>query len=101
MFAHNVINKKMKSKSQQRREEVQSQSPVPATAPVAGQTSMKFPQAIERLISGAKIRREEWLNREEYGLLKDNFLMIHRNGAFHTWVVSEGDMLAIDWIVNK
>ena len=78
-----------------------STSPVPPSAPVAGQTSMKFPQAIEMLIGGAKIRREEWLDKEEYGLLKESFLMIHRGDKFHTWIVSEGDLMAQDWVIIK
>ena len=84
-----------------RREAIQSRSPLPTAKPVLGQISMKFPQAIERLIGGAKIRRIEWASKEEYGLLKDNFLMIHRGDKFHTWIVSEGDMLSTDWVIIK
>jgi len=59
--------------------------------------ALAFPLAIEALIGGKKIRRAEWSDNEEYCLLKDNFLMIHRNGKFHTWIVSEGDLLSLDW----
>lgn len=58
-----------------------------------------FPEAIGALIGGAKIRREEWSDASEFGLLKDQFLQIHRDGKFHNWIVSEGDLLAIDWII--
>ena len=58
-----------------------------------------FPEAIAALIGGAKIRREEWSDAGEFGLLKDSFLMIHRNDKLHNWIVSEGDMLALDWII--
>lgn len=60
---------------------------------------MPFPDAIKEVMGGAKIRRVEWSDPEEYALLKDSFLMIHRNDKFHTWIVSEGDMLAIDWVI--
>ena len=58
-----------------------------------------FPAAIEALIGGAKIRREEWSDASEFGLLKDQYLMIHRGEKFHAWLVSEGDLLALDWVI--
>lgn len=60
---------------------------------------LSFTDAIMAVVGGKKIRREEWSDKEEYCLLKDNFLMIHRNNKFHTWIVSEGDLLAMDWII--
>lgn len=75
-----------------------SQSPLPSEES-AVETPIAFPFAIEMLIGGKKIRRKEWESEDEYGLLKDNFLMIHRNDKFHTWIVSEGDLLAQDWVV--
>lgn len=77
-----------------------SQSPLPPKGngkPV--DQAVSFPEAIKHLIGGKTIRRKEWADLSEYGLLKDSFLMIHRNGAFHTWIVSEGDMLAVDWMI--
>lgn len=53
------------------------------------------------LIGGGKIRRVEWNDADEYCLLKDSYLMIHRGGKFHTWIVSEGDLLASDWVIVK
>ena len=90
----------MKSKSQKRREEVQSQSPVPKDA---GTTKLQlgFSAAISAVIGGKKIRRVEWADQEEYCLLKESFLMIHRNDKFYTWIVSEGDLLSIDWEIIK
>lgn len=74
-------------------------SPVPKTRKVIVQLS--FPKAMEEIVNGKQIRRQEWGDLDEYCLLKDSFLMIHRNGKFHGWTVSEGDMLAIDWVVVK
>jgi hypothetical protein len=31
--------------------------------------------------------------------MNNGFLMLHRNGKWHTWIVSEGDMLGQDWVV--
>lgn len=77
-----------------------SQSPVsPKKKEVGASNLLSFPDAIHALIGGASIRRAEWEDPTEYGILKDSFLMIHRNGKFHTWIVSEGDLLATDWII--
>ncbi len=79
-----------------------SVSPVPPVKePNKIVTNLSFPNAAQAIINGSKVRRVEWADKEEYCLLKDNFLMIHRNGKFHAWIVSEGDVMAIDWeIVN-
>lgn len=60
-----------------------------------------FASAMITIINGKKIRRLEWTDQEEYGLLKDNFLMIHRDNKFHQWIVSDGDLSAIDWVILK
>lgn len=78
-----------------------SQSPLPqkeAGSKLVAQM-LSFPQAINAIIGGKSVRRKEWSDADEYGVLRDSFLMIHRAGKFHTWIVSEGDMLAIDWII--
>lgn len=79
----------------------QSASPLPVEKTKVVSNQLTFLQAMERLMSGAKIRRQEWSDKEEYCLLKNDFLMIHRGDAFHGWIVSEGDMLAIDWVIIK
>ena len=75
-----------------------SQSPVPKkqNKKVEG---MSFPDAMRVLIGGKQIKRLEWTDASEFCLLKESFLMIHRNGKYHTWIVSEGDLLAIDWVL--
>jgi len=78
-----------------------SQSPLPPKAGNKLEKEMPFLEALGHLIGGMKITRKEWADLEEYCLLKDNFLMIHRKEKFHTWIVSEGDILAIDWVVIK
>jgi len=79
---------------------MQSQSPLPKGARKI-EVTLAFPDAISLLIGGERIRRKEWSDLQEYGLLKDDFLMIHRNDKFHTWIVSEGDLMAKDWVVVK
>lgn len=76
-----------------------SQSPLPPQ--IKKEKGTTFPLAIGLIIIGKKVRRLEWSDPEEYCLLKDSFLMIHRGDKFHQWIVSEGDMMAIDWVVIK
>lgn len=74
-----------------------SQSPIPSFRKVAIQ--LAFPEAIRAVIGGAKIQRLEWTDKKEYGLLQDSFLKIHKKGEIHNWIVSEGDLMARDWVI--
>lgn len=90
-------NKKNKKKSVD-----VSASPVPVPNTQASgnpMINMSFSRAIESLIGGKKIRRAEWSDEQEYCLLENNYLSIHRNGKFHAWIISEGDLMAKDWMV--
>lgn len=72
------------------------------TSPVPKKTAPKlltFPQALNQLIDEKKITRVEWNDPQEYGILHDKFLCIHTKGKLHSWLVSESDLLAIDWMV--
>lgn len=62
--------------------------------------TMDFPDAIRKVIEGKKIARISWAN-DDYGFVKDDFLSIFTKGAFHTWLVSQGDLEAEDWFVVK
>lgn len=58
---------------------------------------MTFPQAMEKVLSGEKVRRNDW-PEEAYGHLKDSFLMVNNTGKEdRQWLVSEADMTATDW----
>ena len=80
-------------------EEDKLESPLPTdTVGKSGSGEGSCPWAIEAIMFGEKVTRKEWDNRREYCLLKDNFLQIYREEKFHNWIVSEGDMLALDWM---
>lgn len=83
--------------------EKKSLSPVPNKFPIIKTNSKNLSclEAIRAIINGFKVRRIEWGDDNEFCVLKDNFMMIHRNNKFHTWIVSEGDLMAIDWIIIK
>lgn len=72
-------------------------SPPPTIDSNPVKVGMHFPEAIEKLTKGAKIRRESW-PVADYGLLKDGWLSIYRNGEFFTWKVNDGDLLGEDWV---
>lgn len=60
--------------------------------------TMDFPDAIRQLINGKRIARVEWHNAD-YGVLRNGWLTIFRDGTFHTWLVNDGDLMADDFIV--
>ena len=60
--------------------------------------TMDFPDAIRELINGRRIARVEWHNAD-YGVLKDGWLTIFKDGTFRTWLVNDGDLTSDDWQV--
>lgn len=75
---------------------MENQSPVPQTVK-QNKVEMPFYDAVRCMIEGAKVTRVEWNNEEEYGHMKDGFVMIHMKDHDYKWVISDGDYLAIDW----
>lgn len=52
------------------------------------------------VISGGRITRTGWSDPEIYGVLRNSRLQIFlKDGLFHDWIVTDGDMIANDWIV--
>lgn len=75
---------------------VQTTSPIPTVS--KKEELLTLPQALNEVIDGKKITRLAW-NNDHYCLLKDNYLELYREGKFHQWIINDGDLLAIDWIV--
>lgn len=67
--------------------------------PVQSQVVMNFYDALREVIKGEKITRISWNDQGEFGFMHDGFLTIRTKGAFHQWLVSDGDMEATDWVV--
>jgi len=64
------------------------------------QETMTFFEALQRVVSGQRITRLDWDDRAWWGMLLDGRLCIHKpDGQYHAWIVSDGDMLAEDWII--
>lgn len=75
-----------------------STSPFPAPTKVS-EVKMDFYAALKKVMGGKKITRIEW-SEKCYGFLSpDGLLSIHRNLNDHNWIVSDGDILAEDWII--
>ena len=66
------------------------------TSPVP-QKTMDFPDAVRELMIGKRIQRLEW-HDSEYGFMKEDFLTIHKKEVDHNWIISNGDLLAGDWV---
>jgi len=76
-----------------------SQSPTPTTTLVA---VVDFPAAMDAIIAGKKVRKQEWADAgepESYATLSNGWLSIFRNGQMHPWQVNDGDMRGKDWII--
>ena len=67
---------------------------------VRPQEMLDFPLAIAEVIAGRKISRQEWQNKEYYGVLSDGRLKLHKSdGQFYDWIVTDGDLQSEDWVV--
>lgn len=79
-------------------EQVMNASPVPKLATSRDKT-MLFGEALIEVTRGRKITRIDWSSNDEYGFLEKGQLMICTKGATHIWAVSDGDILATDWVL--
>lgn len=73
-----------------------------STSPTVQSVQIKkfdFPEAIRKLNMGQKVTRLEWGNPEYYLDVVDTHLKIHKpDNKFYDLIVSDGDMLADDWM---
>lgn len=59
-----------------------------------------FPAALHAVIDGERVTKREWQNANIYLDIKDGFLTLHKaDGTEHQLLVSEGDLLGLDWYV--
>lgn len=76
--------------------EIVSRSPLPKKKP----EPMSFPQAIQAVMDKKKITRREWADSRIYGFLNGEVLSLHKeDDKNYQWIVSEGDLMAGDWMV--
>lgn len=71
-------------------------------SPPAVIAEMDWPAAQGAVIDGKKVTRKEWGNSEIRVFLADGLLKIRKaDGSLHALLVSDGDMLANDWVVVR
>ena len=83
--------------------EDQPTSPVP----VSSNQALNFPEALDAILMGAKVTKEDWDDEDIYGFMStvayaagnNDQLMIHRNGKDHQWILSKGDIEGEDFFV--
>ena len=69
----------------------------PLPDPITTPLTLKFSDAIEKIVEGKRVTRIAWENKD-YCLLKDGWLSIYTKDDFHIWKVNDGDMEATDWV---
>jgi len=77
-------------------------SPLPAKKEeIKVEPKLGFFTALNSVLEGQKITREEWESKEIYGYMLDKVLCLHKEDGDHSWIISEQDMLADDWVIVK
>lgn len=62
--------------------------------------NLNFSQAIEEVLKGRSITKLEWGDKQYFGILKNEKLMLHKpDSKFYDWVLSEADMRGDDFVI--
>lgn len=72
-------------------------SPVPLKDEVI--KTLSFFDALKELAGGKRITKLEWADKNSYGILTDGRLRIMLKDGLHDWIVSDGDLNGVDWII--
>jgi len=62
---------------------------------------LNFLEAMAMIVDGLTVSRKEWNQEKEYCLVQDGYLRIFKEGEFHNWIISDGDITAKDWIICR
>jgi len=64
--------------------------------------TMSFTEVISEVLTGKRVTRLEWDNKEDYGFMFNTILCIHKsddpNNPPKHWAINDGDLEAKDWI---
>lgn len=75
---------------------------MPKLSPAPLIAEMDWPAAQQAVIDGKRIRRQEWPDHSVCVFLADGFLKVRKaDGALAALLVSDGDMLATDWVIVR
>lgn len=76
----------------------QTQSPLPNKGVAVKQ--LNFYDALKEVMNSKKMTRQEWNDKECYGLLNETRLRLHKaDGKLYEWNLTDGDILGTDWII--
>jgi hypothetical protein len=70
--------------------------PTPVSEKIA---EMTFGEAMTAVARGDKVTRLEWENPSVYLYLDTWLLIMKEDGKGYTLKVTDGDMLALDWVI--
>jgi hypothetical protein len=84
-------------------EEEQTASPLPNKVKVTIEPqALNFAQALDAILEGKKVTKEDWNNEKVYGFMEGNEVWIKlEDGKDHTWIISRGDIEGEDYFVIK
>jgi len=68
--------------------------------PKATEVQMGFYDALHAITDNKRVARVAWKN-SDYCLLNNGKLSIFTNGKIRPWIVNDGDMEGLDWIIIK
>lgn len=71
----------------------------PSASGMPGPSGLNFTQALDRILEGKRVTKDEWENDEEYGFMKSEILHLHRNGKDHKWIIGQPDIEGQDYRV--
>jgi len=61
---------------------------------------MDLPTALKVVIDGKTITKLEWANSNVYVVLRNGFLILHKDdNKDYQWIISEADLTGHDWVV--
>lgn len=74
-------------------------SPLPAKkAPDPG-GRIDFYQALKAMARGAKVTKAEWKDPAILGWLEGTLKLRLADGSVVNWIVSDGDIFGLDWVI--
>jgi hypothetical protein len=82
--------------------EMEAESMVTSPLPKKEVKTLSFPEAIVEIIDGRRITKLEWNDVNIYGFLgTDGHLKINLTDKLADWILSDGDLKGIDYVVLK
>lgn len=77
-----------------------SPTPKKETPVLEGTVTYDLPAVISQVLTGKKIHKLEWGDKEFYGFLNNGALSLHKpDGQTYLWNLSDGDLRGTDYII--